>query len=362
MKKLTLFLFTSIIYFLPSFPAFADDLSPIDIVNCVYSSKSNSFTGKKLQKVSRQNLKLESNARIEFVDSNNFNISLTEPSAISGIKFAINSGKSLIFFPFEKLAFTDSVASGGDMITDTVIGKITTEPYLLQKNYIIRKKGDDEVATIPTYVIDIQPLFKRSDGYWGVPARTFWVSKDNFQILREDRYWAEGIEVFFSSQYIDYKSFSYLDSPNVRLKIPYDTKKVWLGSIIDKSETFLESFKTSEEAEKKLNIKVSVPKYLPPGFRLREIEVLNFFDTKLFVEKFDDGLNSIFITYRTKPNFFLTLLAGNFSLNLLHKMSDLSYHAPYNYFSRETKENLVISFGDLYPDELQKVSESLNVN
>ncbi|MBC7474132.1 MAG: hypothetical protein H7263_07545, partial [Candidatus Sericytochromatia bacterium] len=48
--------------------------------------------------------------------------------------------------------------------------------------------------------------------------------------------------------------------------------------------------------------------------------------------------------------------------DLLHKMSELSLNAPYNYITRETKGNLVISFGDILPDELQKVNNSVTVS
>ncbi len=360
MKKFSISLFSTIILSTLVSPAFSQNLSPLEVVNKVSESKKQSFTGSKLQKVVRQNLRLESKANVEYVNSDNFNITLKNPGGISGIKFATNSGKSVIYFPQEKLSFTDAVPSGGDMITDTVLGKITSDPVLLQKNYDIVMKADDEVAGNPTYVIDIRPK-SSSKSYWTTPARTFWVSKNNFQLLREDRYWADGIEPFFSSQYTDYKPLNYSASPNVRIKLPYDVRKVELGAKTDKSETYLESYKSAEALEKKLNEKVILPSYLPDGFKLKEIQVLNFFDTKIFVQKFDDGLNSMFVTYRSKPNFFLTLVAGTFSLDLIHKMSDLSYHAPYNYMSFETKENLVISFGDLYPDDLKKVSSSVAV-
>ncbi len=360
MKKLSAFLLSAFILGTQSSFAFAKEITPIEIVNKVLEMKQQSFTGTKLQKVVRQNLKLEANANVEYVNSENFNITLKQPSGISGIKFATNSGKSAIYFPYEKLSFTDAVSTSGEMITDTVLGKITTDADLLQKNYNVTMKNDDEIATNPTYVIDIQPK-RQVDSHWGTPGRTYWVSKNNFQILREDRYWAPNIEPFFSSQFTDYKALSFSTSPNVRLKLPYDVKKVELGEKNEKSETYLQSFKSADEAEKKSKEKIYLPNYLPEGFKLKELQLLNFYDTKIIVQKYTDGLNSMFVTYRTKPNFFLTLVAGAFSLNLIHKMSDLSYHAPYNYMSKETKENLIISFGDLYPDDLQKVCSSLSL-
>jgi hypothetical protein len=360
MKKTAVLLLSGAILAINSSIAFA--VTPLEVINKVNGAKQQSFTGNKFQKVLRQNLRLESNANIEYVNQDNFNITIQKPAGISGIKYAINSGKSTIYFPDEKLSFTDAVPSGGEMITDTIMGKITNNPALLQSNYNITMKADDEVAGNPTYVIQIQPKAINSENNaWPTPARTFWVSKSNYQVLREDRTWGPQMEAFFSSQYTDYKPVAFENSPNVRLKLPYNVKKVVLGEKKEKVETFFETFKTPDEVEKKLKEKVVLPKYIPQGFRLKEIQVLNFFDTKIFIQKYEDGLNALFITYRTKPNFFLTLVAGTFSLNLLHKMSDLSYHAPYNYMSRESQENLIISFGDLYPADLQKVNNSVNV-
>lgn len=337
--------------------------TPVEIVNKSIQSKNQSFTGNRVQRVVRQNLRLEANAKIDYVDSKNFNITVNKPGGISGIKFATNSGKSTIYFPYEKLSFVDALASSGDMITDTIMGKITQDLPLLQKNYNITMRPDDQIASSSAYVIDIKPKAEISGkSYWATPAKTFWINKNTYQILREDRSWGENSEPFFSSQYTDYKPLSYSDSPNVRIKLPYNVKKVSLGVNKDaETETFMAAFKTVEEAEKSLKQKIAAPKYLPPGFKLREVQALNFYDTRIVIQKYDDGLNSMFVTYRSKPNFFLTLLAGKFSLDLLHKMSDLSYHAPYNYMTRETGENLVISFGDLYPDDLQKVNNSVTV-
>ncbi len=365
MKQISTILLTSILLMQTSI-AFATDISPIDIINKVTQNKNQSFSGTRLQKVVRGNLSLESNANVDYVDANNFNITIKSPNAISGLKYATNSGKSIIYFPYEKLSFTDAIPSSGDMITDTIMGKITSDSNLLQKNYIISLKKDDEIVSNSTYVIDIKP---RTDTYsaqdnkvWHTPRRTFWVNKSNFQILREDRSWSEDNQAFFSSQYTTYKPLSYSNSPNVRVKLPYNVKKVPLGKKNSEIETYFESYSNILDFEKGDKEKIISPKYLPVGFKLKEIQVLNFYDTKIILQKYNDGLNSMFVTYRSRPNFFLTLLAGNFSLDLLHKMSELSLNAPYNYITRETKGNLVISFGDILPDELQKVNNSVTVS
>jgi hypothetical protein len=124
----------------------------------------------------------------------------------------------------------------------------------------------------------------------------------------------------------------------------------------------MESFNTIKEAEIFFKTNFPSPNYLPKGFSLKKVEVLNFYDTKIIVQEYYDGLSTIYLTYRTKPNIFLTLLAGNFSLSLIRKLSDLSYHAPFNYYTRDSGQNLVISFGDLHPDELKKITDSVNIN
>ncbi len=365
MKNIKICLGLITLFSLVSNSVFAENISnisAIDVLKKMSKSTTQSFIGTKTQKVIRLNLKLEASASIEYADSKNFNVTLNKPSGIAGIKFGTTVGRSIIYFPYEKLSFTDALPSSGDMITETIMGKVTTDLPLLQKNYNISMRQDDQIALNPTYVIDIRPKLEvANQPYWATPARTFWISKNNYQVLREDRYWAENTEPFFSSQYTKYDPMSYSKMPNVRLKLPFNVKKVPLSIKSEDSETYMETFKTTEEAEKKLKEKVPAPKYIPAGFKLREVQALNFYDTKIIIQKYDDGLNSMYLTYRTKPNFFLTLLAGKFSLDLLHKMSDLSYHAPYNYMTRETTENLVISFGDLYPDNLTKVNNSVTV-
>lgn len=364
MKKSFSFLLTTVIFTTTSLNAFAKDLSVTEIINKnLTEGVKQSFSGKKVQMTIRRDLRLEAVANVDYVDKDNYTIVMKEPYGISGLNYAINSGKALIHFPYEKLAFADASPTSGDMFGDTILGKMTNDLSLLQKNYNVAMLADDEINGKKTYVIKCTPKDGRNgkNQYWGTPARIYWVNKENFQLMREDRLWGENNEPFFSSSYKEYKTFAYKDSPKVRVKLPSTTKKVFLGNKTPKVETFLESFKTPEDAENKVGEKIALPKYLPDGFKLNEIMVLNFYDTKIIVEKFNDGLNSMFTTYRTKPNMFLVLMAGSFSLPLIQKMSDLSTNAPFNYLGRETKENLIISFGDLYPDDLKAVNESLDL-
>ncbi|MFN8673938.1 MAG: hypothetical protein U0457_17890 [Candidatus Sericytochromatia bacterium] len=364
MNKFFSTVFLSTILAFSSANAFAKDLTVNEIISSVNSKgMKTSFTGKKVQMTVRRELRLEATANVSYVDKENLNVSLKSPSGISGIDFGIYKSKSVIHFPYEKLAFAESALTAGDMLTDTIIGKITNEQSLLEKNYNITLLPNDEISGKKCFVVKLTPKDGRNgtNSYWGTPAKTFWINTDTFNIMREDRYWGENIEPFFSSQYKEYKAVSYKEAPNIRIKLPYNTKKVLLDKQQPKIETFLEVFKTPEEIEKKFKFKVATPSYLPNGFKLREIMIMNFYDTKIVIEKFDDGLNSLFVTYRTKPNIFLVLTAGSFSIPLIQKMSDLSLNAPYNYMGKETNENLIISFGDLYPDDLKLVNNSLEL-
>ncbi|MEK7433385.1 MAG: hypothetical protein AABZ74_09660 [Cyanobacteriota bacterium] len=364
MKKFFVAIISSSLVFFNTSISYAQNLSVSEILNnSLTKGTKQSFSGKKVQMTIRKDLRLEAIANVDYVDKENLNITMKSPIGVFGINYQIYKNESLIHFPYEKLSFTDAPATSGDMMTDTIIGKITNEYPLLEQNYDISLLPDDQILGKECYVVKITPKVGRNgnNSYWGEPGKTFWINKDNFQTMREDRYWLDGIEPYFSSQYKEYKPLSYKDSPKVRVKLPATTKKIVLGSKKEKVETFLEIYKTPEEIEKKLKTTVSVPSYLPNGFKLREIMVMNFYDTKIIIEKFDDGLNSLFVTYRTKPNIFLVLTAGSFSIPLIQKMSDLSLNAPYNYKGKETNENLIISFGDLYPEDLTKINDSLNL-
>lgn len=366
MKKiLTAFLGLSFLVNINSI-SLAKDLTPQEVITKSFQTwEKQSFSGKRTQRITRQGssgqITMEAKAIVDFVDKDNIMVSLKEPKGISGIKYSVNSGRASIVFNDEKLAFTDSVVSAGSMISDNIIGRLTTDPNLISKNYSITMYPDDEVASKICYVLDIKPNSNRNGdkSYWPVPARKYWISKDSFQILKEDRYWSENVEPFYTSQYTEYKNMPYVESPNVKLRIPKEINKVFLGNKKDKVETYLESFTNPLDVEKKVKEKPVYPKYIPDGFKFRETLVLNFYDTKLYIHKYDDGLNSFFVSYRTRPNLFLALIAGNFSLSLIQKMSDLSFHAPYNYLIKDTQKYLIESFGDLYPEDLKKINDSL---
>jgi len=358
-KTLSVFL-SSVFAFSLMLPAFSQEYTPSDVVSKSMSATQSNFKGKKFQRVIRGSLRLEAYADIQRLDLSNFKILMTDPSNIANIAILTKSGKTTIFFPDENLAFSNAVQSSASMIEETVLGKVTTNLPLLQKNYSIKFKDPDKILDDDTYVVDIQPI----TGVFKTPGKTFWISKKTFQVLREDRYWFPGLEPFFSSQYVDFK-FEKINANNLNAKFTNSTKKVDLGLPIanskDSPETFIYTSNNLQDLEKKSKIKTSLPTFIPSGFELERIQVVNFFDTQIFIQKYTDGLSSLFVTYRTKPNFFLTLLAGSFSLSLIHKMSDLGYHSPYNYIARETSENLVVAFGELYPDDLKKVCDSINI-
>jgi hypothetical protein len=318
------------------------------------------FKGIKTQNVVRQNLYLEAKAKVNFQDSDNFLILITEPSSISGINILTKNGKSSMYFPNENLAFTNVNKKSADFINNIVFNKISDNVDLLKSNYSINLKDDDEILGIPTYVIDIKPFYYGNNNYWITPARKYWISKKNYLIMKEERTWISEYSPFFISQYTEYNN----EENNEDLNIDYKSKdrKTYLGFKKKDSETFMESFNTVKEAEAFFKTNFPIPNYLPKGFLLNKIEVLNFYDTKIVVQEYYDGLNKVYLTYRPKPNIFLTLLAGNFSLSLIRKLSDLSYHAPFNYYTKDSGQHIVISFGDLHPDELKKLTESVNIN
>ena len=103
------------------------------------------------------------------------------------------------------------------------------------------------------------------------------------------------------------------------------------------------------------------PTYVPEGFILKNVQIGNFFGTRITVLNYEDGLNSMLVAYRPSPNIFVSLLAGTFALSLVKKMGDLSYHAPNNYYGGSKGDQLVLASGGLYPEDLQKVAGSLNL-
>lgn len=309
------------------------------------------FEGQKELSVSRLNSGPQTaTASIRYANRQNYAIEITGPASILGIRFHMSQGVNSAFFPDERLFLFEGGKDTSDMPESIILGQLTDNFRLLQQNYEAAPVTEDFVSANPTWVLDFIP---KND--FITPRRKYWIDKDTYQVLREERYWGTDQPPYATAYYITFKK---QDKPVViaPLKPPEDVNRVNLSG---KEKNAFLSYTSVVEAEKKEKIKIAYPGYIPPGFQLKYIQVFTLFGARIQVINFTDGLNDLLVTVRPQQNAFVTLLAGAFSLNLIKKISDLSYQAPNNYFSTGAGKNIGVAFGDLSPVELEKVAKSL---
>ncbi len=327
--------------------------TPVDIVRQSIQFKGpQSFEGKRRLIVYRGDINkpLEAVATIRFQDRQNYTIQITDPMTISGIQFNMKDGVNSAFFPDEKLFLFDGDTSTSDIPEKVILGRVTENLDLLQKNYQLERMPDDFVQTVPTYVIQATPK-----NNFLTPARRIWLSKNTYQILREERYWGIDQGAYCVLNYDLYKPTT---TPLTIAPIKPPTGVNGINLSGKQKNSFL-TYKTAVEAETAEKIKVMAPSYLPPGFALKNVQVFSLFGARIQVLNYTDGLNDLLITIRPQQNLFVNLMAGAFSLNLIKKISDLSYHVPNNYFSRSSDTQIAVAFGDIHPAELKKITDSL---
>ncbi|PIQ26400.1 hypothetical protein COW36_14535 [bacterium (Candidatus Blackallbacteria) CG17_big_fil_post_rev_8_21_14_2_50_48_46] len=338
---------------LTQFSAKAQALTAFEIAErSLTQSETVGFEGQKQLSVSRLNSGPQTaTANIRYVNRRNYSIEITSPSSIGGILFHMSNGINSAFFPDEKLFLFEGGKDTSDMPESIILGQITDNLNLLKQNYNATPVTEEQVfiAMNPAWVLDFIP----KNGF--TPRRKYWVDKDTYQVLKEERYWGSDQAPYSSAMYTTFKkqekpvSISKLNPPDGVTKVNLSGKE---------KNAFL-SYSSIAAAEKQEKIKIAYPGYLPQGFELKYIQVFTLFGARIQVMNFTDGLNDLLVTVRPQQNAFVTLLAGAFSLNLIKKISDLSYQAPNNYFSRGAGKNICVAFGDLSPSELEKVANSL---
>lgn len=312
------------------------------------------YTGLRIQLLTRQNLSLKASMRVFLQDDKNYRVTIQEPGDLSGVNLWMKDNHANVYFPAENLLFRNDNPTGSHEAASTIFGLVSANPPLLQRNYALKILSEAEapnsiVALTPCYVLDAEP----ARGYV-TPGHRFWISRDTYQVLKEERTWGKGATPYFTSYFEDYTPNSNVDT-EVGLRGKLNTVQLQH----DQKNSFVQ-YRSVADAERAIGEKLALPSYVPAGFQLNSIQFASLFGTRITLLHYTDGLNWMFVSYRPKPNMFLTLMAGAMALGLVNKMSSLSYQAPYNYFGAEQNSQLLYAYGDLYPDDLQKVVESVS--
>lgn len=328
--------------------------APTELVQRTLAAQGSvAYTGTRIQLLTRQNLNLKATMRIFFQDDRNYRVTVQEPTALNGVNLWMKENRANVFFPAENLLLKNDNPSGSNEAASTIFGLVSANASQLQRNYSLRILSETEVpdqivAMTPCYVLEAEPL----RGYV-TPGHRFWISRDTYQVLKEERTWGKGVTPYFSSYYEDF-----LPTAQVNTAVGLPATKLNTVQLQQDQKNSFVAYKSVADAEKALGQKVDLPSYVPAGFQLHSLQFASLFGTRITLLHYTDGLNWMFVSYRPKPNLFLSLMAGAMALSLVDKFSNLSYQAPYNYFGAEKDNQLLYAYGDLYPEDLQRVVNS----
>lgn len=339
------------------------ELTAVQLVDRIIKRpESRGFTGKRNLRVYRQGTSpYDAKADVVYADRNNYSLHITSPQQIQNIRFNMIQGVNSAFFPDEKLFLYNGGANTSYMPERIILSQITPRLDLIQKNYEISRQADDFVSGNPTYVLEFKPknvfVGNNKKDNWVAPRRKYWIDKESFYILREDRYWDMSANPYSTAWYEIFQKST--GKPQVAaLTPPAGTTQVNLSG--QENNSFL-TYSTVQQAEAKEGIRISMPGYLPKGFEFKDVQVFTLFGARIQVMNFTDGVNDLMVTVRPQQNAFVTLLAGAFSLNLIKKITDLSHQAPNNYVPVNSPNRVGVAFGDVHPEELQRVAYSLTL-
>lgn len=311
------------------------------------------FTAKRSQQCIRQDMILDADAKVDFIDNQNYAIALQNPKDIKGLHLALEKNKLTAFFPKETLLFQSDSPAGADEVKDLVMGNLSGDAATIQRNYKVTVDPEsDIVAMYPCYKVTAEPA--RGFGPSSPPGHRFWVSRENGLVMKEERYWGTDQAAYFVSKY-DQLSLS--SKPSLAFALPKQTNKLKLAQ---GTPTEMRRFASVAQA-RAAGKKIYEPTNVPAGFALKQVDVMSLYGTDIVLLRYNDGLSNMVVTYRTKPNAFLTLMAGAFALSLVEKISALSYHAPNNYAVIEKGDYLVYAYGDLWVDTLKGICNTVPV-
>jgi outer membrane lipoprotein-sorting protein len=346
MKK---YLLPALMAVITGLPAAAATWTPDQLIDGWVQHQQVGFTGNRVQDLARGDMKLHLTGKVIYRDPGNFQISITNPPGMKAMQLALQSHKSQFFFPEERLHFDNDNPAAREY-AESILSHLTDRPDLLRKNYSLLVMGDDITALTPTVILDAAP----TNGY-RTPGRRFWLSKERFQILREERRWASNMEPYFTSYYTDFDF-----APAAALKLPDSTG--WRRMILRQGT--VNSFRwypTMGELNQATGANLPMPSYTPPGFELADVSTGAFYGTQINVMRYTDGLNNLWVMVRPSTNIFVGLIAGQFALSLMKRFQDIVYNLPYNYQMHETNGTWVYAYGDLYPEDLKAVAQSVPV-
>ncbi len=338
-------------------------ITPLDLVDAVQQHQGTvSFEGHRIQLLTRQNLDFKAVLQIDYKNERNYRVDILQPAKLADVNLWLRHDRVNIYFPDENLYFHNDNQSGSTEFAATILGQITADPDLLFANYDLDVYNDDQIKSMgldpvvagrDCYILNVA---RKGQVFYSTPAHRFWIDKQTFQILRETRTWGPQIAPYFDSSFDEFELTNQL---HLKARVPRDVNAIRLktGS---RNNSFV-TYKSLAEAQTAIGQAIEIPSFVPAGFSLYSIEVPIFYGSRTILLSYTDGANWMFVQYRPKPTLWVTLLAGAYAVKLVEKFQELSFQAPYNYYGADKGNDVVFTYGDLYPDVLKRIGDSLQL-
>lgn len=210
---------------------------------------------------------------------------------------------------------------------------------LLLKNYQVSASPGGALLNRPVIKISLDPL------YPGNPRMVIWVDEETHFPLKRERYSAEG-------KLINVTTFMSLEFPN-----QVDSQKLMEGLSLKLKEKPLPPQSlalTMEEVKKQAKFDVSLPRYLPPGYSVRETRLLE--EGKLVKLTYTNGLGVVCLFQRprahVKMRYYSRVKFGQMGAQFREK--GISRTLVW------TRENITyVLIGDISRDELNRIALSI---
>ena len=322
-----------------------------------------SFEGQRQYRLIRQTASMEARMQVAWKDERNYRVTIQDPPKLADVRVWLDNNRAHVHFPMENLFFRNDNPAGASEVGATILGQVTQDGTALVRNYDLHVLGEaermagtlpDTVAGEPCDILEATPAGQARNGTYTRPGHRFWVARSSGHIMREERTWGSGLAPFFLSWY---DAFAPSKTPAIGVPVPRDVNRVELAAA--SRDNSFRTFRSAAEAEKAIGEPVAVPGELPAGFRLVGIQCPTFYRSRLILQSYTDGLNWLYVQYRGKPNLWVTLVAGAQAVRLVDKFQELAFQAPYNYYGAEKGEQIVFVYGDLPPEDLRRVTDSL---
>lgn len=328
-------------------------------------SEPQPFTGIRQIKVQRQNhVYSVTRVNVNYADDDDFELVLTEPSSLGGMQIKTVNGATSAYFPSEKLVF-DSFAF--PLAGRTLLNLLSSRQELIGQNYELKLLNKDVLVNGKhTYLVEFSPknLTLDKDNKTPLaltPRRRCWLDQSSLQVMREERYWdwvnADrswnlNPDPYFVSAYDSY-------TPSARPVISPQQQLAGVRTLHLSGQSGRLSYPNAKEALTREGATIALPAYLPKGFMLVDIQLLNVSGLRVQLQNYTDGVNDLMVAVLPQLNSMQGFFSNGISFGLLDKLSTLSYQAPYNYFDASGENWMAEVFGDITPVELERVARSL---